>query len=99
MEDVIIEIPEMPQVTEEVTWVPPVITEQPQETQPRVQSTADVFFMQYILRILLLTLLLVIRLYDEGVFTEVTESFRSGTAAPSEPWAEAFVTMVQNLWK
>ena len=32
MEDVIIEIPEMPQVTEEVTWVPPVITEQPQET-------------------------------------------------------------------
>lgn len=95
MEDVIVEIPQ----AAKDTWIPPVLTEKPQEEHGRVQSTADVFFMQYMICILLLTLLLVIRLYDEGVFTEVAENFRNSTAAPSEPWAESFLTMVRNLWK
>lgn len=98
MEDVIVEIP---QPTEETPWEPPVLKTEVHEEQPEkkdMQSAADVFFMQYVICILVLTLLLVIRLYDETLFRDVTETFQTRTHAPSEPWAEAFLSMVRGLW-
>lgn len=92
MEKVIVEIPE-----DRDCWEPPVVKgAAPAEESP--QSAADVVFAQYIVCILLLTVLLILRLYDEGLFGEVTGLFRSRTGAPSEPWAETFAAMVQGLW-
>lgn len=92
MEKVTVEIPAHP----EGVWAPPVLHGEPPEEKP--QSAADVFFAQYVVCILLLTLLLVLRLYDEGAFVQVTETFRSRTAAPSEAWAEAAAAAVRSLW-
>lgn len=96
MEDVIVEIP-----AEEAEWQPPVLkTELREEHPPKEsgQSAADVFFMQYVICILLLTLLLVVRLYDEALFKSVTDTFQARTHAPSEPWAEELILMVRGLW-
>ena len=92
MEKVIVEIPE-----DRDTWEPPVVKgAEPAEESP--QYAADVLFAQYIVCVLLLTVLLMLRLYDEGLFDGVTGLFRSRTGAPSEPWAEAFAAAVQGLW-
>lgn len=96
MEDVIVEIP-----AEEAEWQPPVLKTEVREEQPETgsgQSVADVFFMQYVICILLMTLLLVVRLYDEALFRSVTDTFQARTHAPSAPWAEELLLMVKNLW-
>lgn len=96
MEDVIVEIPVQ---TEETEWQPPVLrTEERKERPESPRSAADVFFMQYVICILVLTLLFVVRLYDEALFRDVTETFREQTHAPSEPWAEELMLLVKGLW-
>lgn len=98
MEDVIVEIP---QPSEETPWEPPVLKTEVHEGKPEkkdVQSAADVFFMQYVICILVLTLLLVIRLYDEELFRDVTNTFSERMHAPSVPWAENLVQTVRGLW-
>ncbi|MCR4646891.1 MAG: hypothetical protein K5695_16045 [Oscillospiraceae bacterium] len=92
MDNAIIEIPD-----DRDTWEPPVVhAVKPAEEPP--QSPADVFFAQYIVCILLLTVLLILRLYDEGLFDDVTGLFRSRSGAPSEPWAEAAASALRSLW-
>lgn len=92
MEHVTVEIPAHP----EGGWEPPVLRGEPVQEEP--QSTADVFLAQYAVCILLLTVLLILRLYDDGTFAQVAETFRSRTTAPSEAWAEAAAAAVKGLW-
>ncbi|MBR3630897.1 MAG: hypothetical protein IKN55_10590 [Oscillospiraceae bacterium] len=92
MEKVIVEIPE-----DRDTWEPPVL-KTAEVTEPPKQSAADVIFAQYIVCVLLLTAMLLLRVYDETAFDQVTGLFRSRSGAPSEPWAAAVAAVVQGLW-
>ena len=54
--------------------------------------------MQYIVCILLLTAVLVLRLFDREAFAAVAETFRTRTEAPDAAWAAACVQTVAQLW-
>ncbi|MBR7039629.1 MAG: hypothetical protein IKI21_10340 [Oscillospiraceae bacterium] len=91
MEEVIVEIPE----EDGSGWQPPTIEKRPAGEAP---CAGDVFFMQYIVCILLLTAVLVLRLFDREAFAAVAETFRTRTEAPDAAWAAACVQTVAQLW-
>ena len=94
MEQVIVDIP---QVQDEPKWTPPAVELQ-EEPGERVQSAADVFFMQYAVCILLLTALLLLRLCDREASEGVTAMFRVQSSAPDAPWVTQFMALIGGLW-
>ena len=94
MEQVIVDIP---QVQDEPKWTPPAVELQ-EEPGERVQSAADVFFMQYAVCILLLTALLLLRLCDREAGDSVTAAFRAQSSAPDAPWVTQFMALIGGLW-
>ena len=94
MEQVIVDIP---QVQDEPKWTPPAVELQ-EEPGERVQSAADVFFMQYAVCILLLTALLLLRLCDREASEGVTAMFRAQSSAPDAPWVTQFMALIGGLW-
>ncbi|MEE5992000.1 MAG: hypothetical protein V3G42_02025 [Oscillospiraceae bacterium] len=101
MQDVSVNIPEY---QEDEGWQPPMITEfAPEETDEqapeKIQSVADVFFMQYIGCIIILTVLLIIRILDEPTFRHMAELFLNYSRMPSETWAVEAVEAIRNLWR
>jgi hypothetical protein len=91
MNDVIVEIPE------EQSWEPPVLRES--DPEPEHHSMADIFFMQYAVCILVLTTLLLLRLFDQSAYTQVTDTFRTQSSAPDLPWTEQLFGLAGSLWK
>ena len=100
MQDVSVNIPEY---QEEEGWQPPVITEfvpeEDEQAPEKIQSVADVFFMQYIGCIIILTVLLIVRILDEPTFRNTTEIFLNYSRMPSETWAVQAVEAIRNLWR
>ena len=95
-EDTILEIPE--RTEEEPGWQPPVLTKAEIPENPHSQSCADVFFVQYIICILLLTALFAVRLYDANVFRDTVNLFDERSHADSEPWILHLIELVKSLW-
>ncbi len=91
-ENVILDIPE----SSENGWQPPVLKKEEIPEDP--QSCADIFFMQYIICILLLTALFSIRIYDEKIFQNTIAIFQQRTHADSESWILHLIALVQSLW-
>lgn len=96
-EEMILEIPE--QTDEMAEWEPPVLknAEIP-ENKKRSQSCADIFFIQYIICILLLTALFSVRLLDEQIFQHTIYLFQEYTHAESEPWILSLIEQGKQIW-
>lgn len=92
MEETVMEIPER---TKGEEWQPPVLKRQRTDSQ---QSMADVFFVQYAVCILLLTVLFVIRLCDEEMFRTILVQFRTRTHAGTEEWILQLAEFLHQLW-
>ena len=82
MDEVLIEIPE------EQCWQPPVLREGTTEKPESQSSPADVFFMQYAVCIIMVTVLLLLRLLDQSAYLTVAGTFREHCAAPAPAWTE-----------
>lgn len=96
-EDVILEIPE--QDTSEdgelQEWTPPVL----KKVQiSKHQSCADVFFIQYVVCIVILTILFSVRLWDEQSFQNAVNQFVQAIHADSAPWVLSLIAWVKTLW-
>ncbi len=101
MQDVSVNIPEY---EAEEGWKPPVITEfapeeEDEQAPEKIESVADVFFMQYIGCIIILTVLLIVRILDEPAFSHTAEQFLNYSRMPSEQWAVQAVEYICNLWR
>lgn len=88
MEQVIVEIPE----DQQEGWQPPVLRQVREAA--RHESCFDIFFAQYAVCILVLTVLLTLRVFDEGAFRVVTERFcTEGTGVTT-----AVTELAKQLW-
>ena len=98
-DEVILEIPEVPESQEDgAEWQPPVLKKAELSEKKQLQSCADIFFMQYIICILILTALFAIRIYDESIFQNTVNLFENYSHAPSEIWVEELINWLKNLW-
>jgi len=95
-EEIILEIPEPSE--DSPGWQPPELIKAEIPEKENTQSCADVFFVQYVICILLLTALFSVRLYDENVFRNTVKLFQAQTHADSEPWVLSLIALVKNLW-
>ncbi|MBR1554090.1 MAG: hypothetical protein IJ644_01715 [Oscillospiraceae bacterium] len=96
-DEVILEIPEQnPEEEEASEWIPPVLKKA--ENSHKKQSIADVFFIQYIICIVILTVLFSVRLWDEQSFQNAVNQFESATHAESLPWVLDIIEQVKQLW-
>ncbi|MBR1528210.1 MAG: hypothetical protein IJ642_02770 [Oscillospiraceae bacterium] len=93
-ENVVLEIPELNEDSPE--WVPPVLKKE--EVPEKKQSCADVFFMQYVVCMIVLTVLFSVRLWDEQSFQEAVSQFSVQIHADSESWLIALIGQVEQLW-
>ena len=98
-EDVILEIPEQEnsENDELQEWTPPVLRKVKIPVRKQ-QSCADVFFIQYVVCIVILTILFSVRLWDEQSFQNAVQEFVQGIHADSEPWVLSFIVWVKSLW-
>lgn len=98
-DEIILEIPEQIETEEgESEWQPPVLKKAELTEKKQLQSCADVFFIQYITCVLILTALFAIRIYDESIFQNAINLFENYSHAPSEIWIEELINWVKNLW-
>lgn len=95
MEETVIEIPE---AAPEEGWQPPVLTQQKSEKPPKIQSCADVFFIQYVVCILLLTAVFAIRYYDRALCDSMLTGFQEQTHAPTEVFVTELIAFLQSQW-
>ncbi len=95
MEETVIEIPSS---DSEEGWQPPVLTHKIPEKPPKLQSCTDVFFMQYVICILLVTAVFVIRYYDSGLCETTMQNFLAWTHAPTERVLTELIAYLQNQW-
>ena len=93
-ENIILEIPELNENSPE--WQPPVLRKE--EMPEKKQSCADVFFIQYSVCMIVLTLLFLVRLWDEQSFQNAVSLFHAQTHADSESWLLALIEQVKQLW-
>lgn len=93
-EEVILEIPEQDEEFPE--WQPPILKKA--EIPEKKQSCADIFFMQYVICIVLLTILFSVRLWDGQSFQNAVDQFEAYTHMPSEPWVLTAIEWVKQLW-
>ena len=91
-EDVILEIPEQNDYEE---WTPPVLKK---VEISKHQSSADVFFIQYVVCIVILTVLFSVRLWDEQSFQNAVNQFVQAIHAESAPWVLSLIAWVKELW-
>ena len=93
---VILEIPgQIENEDGETEWQPPVLRHAEPSEKIRSRRCADVFFMQYIICIFLLTILFAVRFYDESVFQNTVHLFETYSHAPSEPWLVEFLESIK----
>ncbi len=95
MEETVIEIPE---AGEEEGWQPPVLTHRKPDKLPKKRSCSDVFFIQYVICILLVTAFFAIRLYDKSLGDSVLEEFRVHTHTADAPFVGWLAAFFQNQW-
>lgn len=95
MEETIIEIP---QTDPEEGWQPPVLTHAEPDKKRKEQRYSDVFFIQYVICLLLVTAIYVICLLDGTCFERITQHFLELTHAPAPAWITEAFTFIQNLW-
>ncbi len=96
-EHVVLEIPEQnPDSAEEQEWQPPVLKKA--EIPEKKQSCTDVFFIQYVVCIILLTILFSVRLWDGQSFQNAVDLFADRTHADSLPWVLDALEWVKQLW-
>ena len=96
-DEVILEIPEQnPEDEKTSEWIPPVLKKA--EPPEKKQSCADVFFIQYIICIVILTVLFSVRLWDEQSFQNAVNLFEMHTHAESLPWVLEIIERVKQLW-
>ncbi len=95
MEETIIEIP---QTDPEEGWQPPVLTYAEPDKKRKEQRYSDVFFIQYVICLLLVTGVYIIRLLDGTCFERITKLFLDLTHAPTPAWITEAFAFIQNLW-
>ena len=96
-DEVILEIPEQnPEDEKTSEWIPPVLKKA--EPPEKKQSCADVFFIQYIICIVILTILFSVRLWDVQSFQNVVNQFESEMHKESLPWVLDIIERVKQLW-
>jgi len=93
-ENVVLEIPELNEDSPE--WMPPVLKKE--KVPEKKQSCADIFFMQYVICIIILTILFSVRLWDGQSFQEAVHQFSEYTHADSESWLISLIEQVKQLW-
>ncbi|MDE5767801.1 MAG: hypothetical protein K2H29_03765 [Oscillospiraceae bacterium] len=92
---VILEIPGQIENEEgETEWQPPVLRHAEPSEKIRSRRCVDVFFMQYVICIFLLTILFAVRLYDESIFQNAVHLFETYSHAPTEPWLAGFLEWI-----
>ncbi len=94
-EEVILEIPEQ-NPEEPAEWIPPVLKKA--ESAEKKQSCADVFFIQYLVCIIVLTILFSVRLWDGQSFQNAVTLFNDRIHAESAPWMLELLEWVKQLW-
>lgn len=96
MEETIIEIPD---AAEEEGWQPPVLTHVIHDKKPEIQRLTDVFFIQYVISILLVTAVFVIRFCDRTLGNDVLMQFETQMHEPTAAWIADMITFFQMQWK
>ena len=96
-EEVVLEIPEQnPTEEKPEEWIPPVLRKS--EIPEKKQSCADVFFMQYLVCIIVLTILFSVRLWDGQSFQNAVAIFNTQIHAESAQWILDFLEWVKQFW-
>lgn len=95
MEETIIEIP---QTDPEEGWQPPVLAHAEPDKRRKQQRYSDVFFIQYVICLLLVTGVYIIRLLDGTCFERITQLFLDLTHMPTMMWITEAFAFIQNLW-
>ncbi len=97
MEAVTVEIPEE---APDGTWTPPVLSHAEPQTAPDGDAPrcTDVFLAQYTVCVLLLTLVLLLRVYAPESYAQLVSHFSAGITAPDEKWIDALLTFISRLW-
>lgn len=96
MEETVIEIPE---ASPEEGWQPPVVTSREIGPQTKIQRYTDVFFIQYVVCMLLVTAFLVINLLDRSLGDSLGQTFLSRCHAPTNEQISELFLFLQNQWK
>ena len=96
-EEVILEIPQQDENQDSAEWQPPVLRKEP-IPEKKLQSCADVFFVQYLICIILLTIIFSVKLWDEQSFQNVVNQFSEQIHKPSELWVLSLIEWVKQLW-
>ncbi len=91
MEETIIEIPDTP----DDGWQPPVLKHQKAGKSSKAQNCTDVFFIQYVVCILLVTAVFIIRLYDEMLCDSILGQFAAQTHAPDAQFIGQLASILQ----
>ncbi len=95
MDETIIEIPE---ADPEEGWQPPVLTQEHTEPPRSSQRVSDVFFIQYVICLLVITAFFTVRCFAPDLAQNALDSFFTNTHAPSEAFAEALLAHLQSRW-
>ncbi len=95
MEETIVEIAE---ASPEEGWQPPTLTHQHAQKPHGSQTCADVFFIQYIVSVLLLTAVFVIRYYDASLCERMLTEVGQQTHAPTEACITALIDLLRSNW-
>lgn len=95
MEETVIEIPES---APEEGWQPPVLTHEIKEKPKSSQRCSDVFFIQYVICILLITAFFVIRCADQELGERTAEHFVDQSHAPTAEFAVELIDFLKTRW-
>ncbi len=91
MEETHIEIPD----STEDGWQPPVLKKVPAVKKPTHASRCtDIFFVQYAVCVLLLTSLLLLKLYHPASYADALSFYRTLIQAPTEPCIAALLAVL-----
>lgn len=92
MDETIIEIPQ-PDTQE--GWQPPTLTQNPDAKPRDTQRVSDVFFIQYVICLLLITAFFTARCFAPEYTADAAQAFLAHTHAPDAPPAAALLSQLQ----
>ncbi len=95
MDETIIEIPE---ADPEEGWQPPVLTQEHSEVPRSAQRVSDVFFIQYVICLLVITAFFTVRCFAPELAQNALDGFFSHTHTPTEAFAESLLARLQSAW-